>query len=73
MTIERLTKALQPERAAEEEAIEAVMKGFNADLLADMIERATGRKYLAGIEDGTRKIAEVVIRDLTTARGHDMA
>lgn len=73
MTIERLTKALQPERAAEEDAIEFAMKGFNADILVNMIERANHREYIAGVEAGTRRLIQSVIDELSAARAHDMA
>lgn len=71
--IERLTKVLQPERAAEEEAIEAATRGFNGDILVDMVERAARREYLAGVEDGTRQLLQDVIDKLAAARAHDMA
>lgn len=73
MTIERLTKALLPERAAEEEAIEAAVKGFNADILTEMIERANQREYVSGLEAGTRRLIQSVIDELAEARAHDMA
>lgn len=71
--IERLTKLMQPERAAEEEAIEAAAKGFNSDILTAMIERTADREYLAGAEAGTRRLVQIVVDELARARAHDMA
>lgn len=73
MSIERLTKQLQPERAGEEEAIEHAARIFNADLLVAMVERAAHREYVAGVEAGTRKLIQNVIDELGQARAHDMA
>lgn len=73
MSIERLTAQLRPERIGEEEAIEAAAKGFNADLLAMMVERATQREYLAGVEAGAGRLVKMVVEEATAARAHDMA
>lgn len=56
--ITRLKAALDPERAVEVEAIEAVGTGHAAYALADAVERAMKHAFLLGAEVGRREVEE---------------
>lgn len=56
--IERLTRELRPERACEEEVLDAAAALPNAELLVELVERATKREFLRGAEAGREEIEE---------------
>lgn len=62
--IERLTRHLRPERACEEDVIEAAAAFPNAGLLTAMVEPlALQRERLHGAETGRREVAEELAAD----------
>lgn len=64
--LDRLTKELRPERACEEDVLEAAAALPNADLLADMVERTTRREWIHGAETGRREaFDELGVRSAT--------
>lgn len=53
--------------------MEHAAKGFNADILADLIERATGRAFRAGVDAVTADVLHRAVTEVTKAHAADMA